>query len=164
MSDVLKTCAKSVFEKMNLFVIFQVVWIIEFHILAVFSVNDWFDGITGEQVKVPAIIGEYSQKIANWMDTYNIFVFFMGIVLIIIGISGAFLKTIPVLNRYKIICTYSDFGFYAGGWFLLIHFTYSIYLCMGRWFLLAPIIAYILYSRIRKLNEWLESKGITFSR
>lgn len=164
MGNVLKTCAKSVFEIMNLFIIFQVVWIIEFHILAVFSVNDWLCAITGEQFKVPEIIGEYSQKIANCMDTYNFFVFFTGIALIIIGISGAFFKQIPVLNEYKIICTYSDFGIYAGGWFLLIYFTYSIYLCMGRYFLLAPIIAYIFCSRIRKLKEWLESKGITFSR
>lgn len=164
MSDFLKDCTKSVLEKMNLFVVLQITWIIEFHILAIFSVKHWFYGMTEEQVKVPAIIGEYSQKIANWMNTYNDFVFFMGIILIIVGISGTFLKLIPVLNRYKIICTYSDFGFYAGGWFLLMSYTYSIYLCMGRWFLLAPIIAYILYSRIRKLNEWLESKGITFSR
>ena len=76
MSDVLKTCAKSVLEKMNLFVVLQIAWIIEFHILAIFSTKYWFYGMTEEQMKVPAIIGEYSQKIANWMDTYNDFIFF----------------------------------------------------------------------------------------
>lgn len=164
MSDFLKDCTKSVLEKMNLFVVLQITWIIEFHVLAIFSAKDWFYGMTGEKVKEPAIIGEYSQKIANWVDTYNDFIFFTGIILIIVGISGAFFKLIPVLNRYKIIYTYSDFGFYAGCWFLLMSYTYSIYLCMGRCFLLAPIIAYIVYLIIRKINEWLESKGITFSR
>lgn len=162
MSDLLKDCAKSVLEKMNLFVVLQIAWIIEFHILAIFSTKDWFYGMTEEQMKVPAIIGEYSQKIANWMDTYNDFIFFIGIILIIVGISGAFLKLIPVLNRYKIIYTYSDFGFYAGCWFLLMSYTYSIYLWMGRWFLLAPVIAYGIYLLIRRLREWLEKKGITF--
>lgn len=164
MSDFLKDCTKSVLEKMNLFVFLQIAWMVEFHILAVFSAKDWFHGTAVENVKEPAIIIEYAQKIANWMDTYNDFIFFAGIILIIVGISGAFFKLIPVLNKYKIIYTYSDFGFYAGCWLLLIDYTYIIYLYMGKWFLLAPIIAYIIYLIIRTINEKLEKKGITFSR
>mgnify|MGYP000941254270 FL=1 len=37
MSDFLKSCTKSVIEKINLFVVLQIVWIIEFHILAFFQ-------------------------------------------------------------------------------------------------------------------------------
>lgn len=163
MSDFLKDCTKSVLEKMNLFVILQIVWIIEFHILAIFSAKDLFYSMTEEKIKEPPIIGGYSQMIANWMDAYKEFIFFMGIILIVVGISGTFLKHISVLSRYKIIYAYSDFGLYAGCWFLLIFYTYSIYMSMGKAFLAAPIIAYILYLLIKKIKEWLESKGITFA-
>ena len=164
MSDLLKDCTKSLLEKMNLFVVLQIAWIVEFHILAIFSAKDWFHGMPVENMKEPAIIVEYGQKLGNWMNTYKDFIFFTGLILVIVGISGAFFKLIPVLNKYKIIYTYSDFGFYAGCWFLLMHFTYSIYLCMGRWFLFAPPIAYIVYLLIRKANEKLEENGITFFR
>ena len=163
MSDFLKDYTKSVLEKINLFVILQMVWIIEFHILAIFSAKDLFYGMTEEKIKEPPIIGEHSQRIANWMDTYQEFIFFIGIILIVVGISGTFLKHISILGRYKIIYAYSDFGLYAGCWFLLIFYTYRIYVCMGKAFLLAPFIAYILYELIKKIKEWLESQGITFA-
>lgn len=162
MSDFLKDCTKSVLEKMNLFVVLQIVWIIEFHILAIFAAKDLLYSVIEEKIKEPPIIEEYSQMIADWMETYKEYIFFMGIILIVVGISGTFFKHIPVLNRYKIIYAYSDFGLYAGGWFLLIFYTYSIYMSMGKTFLLAPIIAFILYLLIKKIKEWLESQGITF--
>ena len=162
MNDLLKDCTKSVLEKMNLFVVLQIVWIIEFHILAIFSAKDLICSVTEEKIKEPPIIEEYSQMIANWMDTYKEYIFFMGFILIVVGISGTFFKHIPVLNRYKIIYAYSDFGMYAGCWLLLIFFTYVIFMSMGKAFLIAPIIAYILYLLIKKIKEWLESQGITF--
>ena len=61
MSDFLKDYTKSVLEKMNLFVILQIGWIIEFHILAIFSAKDLFYGMTEEKIKEPSIIGEYMQ-------------------------------------------------------------------------------------------------------
>ena len=57
---------------------------------------------------------------------------------------------------------YSDFGLYAGCWILLIFYTYSIYMSMGKFFLTAPIIAYLLYLLIKKIKEWLEKQGIEF--
>ena len=163
MSDFFKDCTKSLLEKMNLFVILQIVWIIEFHILAIFSAENLFYDMTEEPIKEQPVIGEYSQRIANWMDTYKEFVFFMGIILIVVGISGTFLKHISFLRRYKIIYAYSDFGLYAGCWFLLMFYTYRIYMSMGKGFLAAPIIAYILYELIKKIKEWLESQGITLA-
>ena len=62
-----------------------------------------------------------------------------------------------IKNKYKIIYTYSDFGLYAGCWILLIFYTYSIYMSMGKFFLTAPIIAYLLYLLIKKIKEW---KGV----
>lgn len=164
MSDFLKKCTKNVLEKMNLFVVLQIVWIIEFHILAIFSAKDLLYSVTEEKIKVPPVIDEYSQMITNWLDTYKEFIFFMGIILIVVGISGTFFKHIPVLNKYKIIYTYSDFGLYAGCWILLIYYTYSIYMSMGKIFLAAPIIAYLLCLLIKKIKEWLEKQGITFAR
>lgn len=163
MSDLLKDCTASVLEKMNLFVILQIVWIIEFHVLAIFSAEDLLCSMTGEEIKKPPIFAEYSQRIANWMDTYKEFILVMGIILIVVGISGTFLKHMPVLKNYKTIYTYSDFGLYAGCWLLLIFYTYEIYMCVGKAFLAAPIIAYILYELVKKLKEWLETKGITFA-
>lgn len=162
MSDFLKSCTKSVIEKINLFVVLQIVWIIEFHILAFFSAKDLIYSVTKEKIKVPPIIDIYSQMIMNWIDTYKEFIFFMGIIMIIVGISGTMFKRIPVLNKYKIIYTYSDFGLYAGCWILLIFYTYSIYIGMGKFFLTAPIIAYLLYLLIKKIKEWLEKQGIEF--
>lgn len=162
MSDFLKSCTKSVIEKINLFVVLQMVWIIEFHILAFFSAKDLIYSVTKEKIKVPPIIDIYSQMIMNWIDTYKEFIFFMGIIMIIVGISGTMFKRIPVLNKYKMIYTYSDFGLYAGCWILLIFYTYSIYMGMGKFFLTAPIIAYLLYLLIKKIKEWLEKQGIEF--
>lgn len=162
MSDFLKNYTKSVLEKMNLFVVLQMVWIIEFHILAIFSAKDLINSMTKEKIKVPPVIDEYSQMITNWLDTYKEFIFFTGIILIVVGISGTFFKHIPVLNKYKIIYIYCDFGFYAGCWILLIYFTYSIYINMGEFFLATPIIAYLLYMLKEKIKEWLEKQGITF--
>lgn len=33
---------------------------------------------------------------------------------------------------------------------------------MGKFFLTAPIIAYLLYLLIKKIKEWLEKQGIEF--
>ena len=48
MGNFMKDCTKSVLEKMNVFVILQIVWIIEFHILGLFSVEDLLCSIVGE--------------------------------------------------------------------------------------------------------------------
>ena len=105
----------------------------------------------------------YTPTVPNTAMSNSTTLFFIGIILIVVGISGTFLKHISVLGRYKIIYAYSDFGLYAGCWFLLIFYTYRIYVCMGKNFLLAPVIAYILYKLIKKIKEWLESQGITFA-
>jgi len=163
MGNLMKDCTKSVLEKMNVFVILQIVWIIEFHILGIFSVEDLVCSMVGEEIKKPQIIVEYSQKVANWMDTYKGFILAMGIVLILVGISGTLFKYMPILENYYTIYLYSDFGLYAGLWILLIFYTYHIYICMGKAFLIAPIIVHILFVIIKKVKEWLETKGITFS-
>ena len=83
MSDFLKNYTKSVLEKMNLFVVLQMVWIIEFHILAIFSAKDLINSMTKEKIKVPPVIDEYSQMITNWLDTYKEFIFFTGIIIVL---------------------------------------------------------------------------------
>ena len=162
MSEILNGWTKSVLEKMNLFVFLQIVWVVEFHILAIFSAKELLNSVAKVKIEEPPIIKKYSQIVANCMDEYNEYIYIMGIILIIVGISGVFFKLIPVLNKYKIVNAYSDFGFYAGCWLLLIFFTYDIYISMGKAFLVAPVIAYILYLLVKKINVWLESNGITF--
>lgn len=109
MSDLLKDCTKSVLEKMNLFVLLQIVWIIEFYILAIFSAEDLLCSIAGEKIKKPPIVVGYSQKIMDWMDTYKEFIFIIAVILIVVGILGIFWKHMPVLKNYKTIYMYSDF-------------------------------------------------------
>lgn len=162
MNDILKDCTKTVLEKMNLFVVLQIIWMIEFHILSIFSIKDFFNSVIKEEIKEPPIIKEYNQVIADWLDTYNEYVLFMGIIFIIVGILGSCLKQITVLNRYKIVYTYLDFGLYAGGWFVLIFGTYRTYAHMGKLFGLAPIIAVVLCFFIKNIIKWLELQGITF--
>lgn len=132
----------------------------EFHILAIFLAKELLNSVAKKIIEEPLIIKKYCQMAANCMDAYNKYIFIMGIILIIVGISGVFFKLIPVLNKYKIVYAYSDFGFYAGCWLLLIFFTYYIYISMGKAFLAAPVIAYILY--LLEKNVWLESNGIIF--
>ena len=80
MSDLLKDCTKSVLEKMNLFVVLQIVWIIEFYILAIFSAKDLICSVTEEKSKELSIIEEYGQMIEKWMIAYNEYILIMGII------------------------------------------------------------------------------------
>lgn len=162
MIDLLKNGAKSMLEKKNLFVLLQIMWLIEFHFLAILSAKNLICWTFNIQIYEPSIIQKYSQEIVNWIDTYKEYIEIMGIVLLLVGFSGSFLKFIPLFNTYTIINLYSDFGLYAGCWFLLMFFTYKIYMSLGRAFLIAPIIAYLLFLVLKQVKEWFKSKGITF--
>lgn len=162
MVTALEECTKNMIKKMNLFVILQFIWIVEFYFLAFLATNDFFCNKIGKQIVEPHVIKVYSQIILNWIQTYNGYLLFTGIIFLVVGLSGMFFKFIPCLNQYQIIYIYSDFGLYAGCWILLIYFTYKIYENLMIFFLLMPIVVWLLFILINKIKEILELHGITF--
>ena len=60
----------------------------------------------GKQIVEPHVIEVYSQIILNWIQTYNGYLLFTGIIFLIVGLSGMFFKLIPCLNQYQIIYIY----------------------------------------------------------
>lgn len=150
-SKVLKESVKSEMKKMNLFLILQFIWIVEFYILAIFSLKKSICNITIIQINEPIIIQNYSQIVLDWMDTYNRYILLMGIILFIAGTSGTVFKYIPYLNNYKLIIQYCDFGIYAGIWLIIISITYAVYAIIGGIFILVPVIISLLCCFIKYL-------------
>lgn len=162
MIDFFTNSTKSIVEKKNPFVILQILWIFEFYVLDVSSVKELLRFITKEEIQELQIVEDYRQTIINWIDKYNEYIFMMGIILLVVGVSGSVFIYIPFLSRYRIIYMYSDFGLYAGFWIFLMCFTYKIFVCMGKVFFISPIIVYVTFLFVKKIKEWLETNGVTF--
>lgn len=119
MDDIAKTCTNSIIEKFNLFKFFQIVWLIEFHLLAIFSGIEAIEHMFKISIKMPSIITEYGAKILDWMTEYESYALSMSIVAFIVGFAGWCFTRILFLSKYDLVRTYSDFGLYAGRWLLL---------------------------------------------
>lgn len=157
MSDSIKQSVKSIIEKFNLFVFLQILWIVEYHFLALLSIRRVLEYILNVKIKEPSLIAEFCGKITNWMSEYNIYTLYLSIMFLIVGLSGwCFIHTF--LRKYNIIIMYSDFGIYAGSWLLLIFSTYKIYILFDGWFLLAPLVLLIVNKIIDYLKEKIREK------
>jgi len=153
---------KEIIKKMNLFVIFQAIWLLEFYILAAFAGTSLFEKISKNKVQIPDIITEYGNLFLDFMVDYNSYIGMCGIILLAIGISGTFFKEISFLGRYKLIHNYCDFGLYASGWCLIIFFTYRLYRLLNIFFLFAPFLLWLLFLLLKKVKPFLEEHGISF--
>lgn len=153
---------KEIIKKMNLYIIFQAIWLFEFYVLAAFAGTSLFEKICKNKVQIPDIITEYGKLFLDFMKNYNSYVGMCGIILLTIGISGTFFKEIPFLGRYKLIQSYCDFGLYASGWCLIIFFTYKLYKLLDIFFLPAPFLLWLLFLLLKKVKLFLEEHGITF--
>lgn len=162
MSEIVKDFAKSVMEKINLFILLQIIWLTEFYVLAIFAGKIFLQETFNANINTPLMITKYSNKILVYMMEYNGYVFTLAITIFFAGLSGSCFMYIGVLRKYKFIYTYSDCGVYAGMWMLLIYFTYKVYEVLSIWFLFTHFIALFICSIIKKTREWLETKGITF--
>lgn len=162
MSETIKDFAKSVIEKTNLFILLQIVWLVEFYVLAIFAGKIFLEDLFRANINSPAVITKYSNMILEWMTEYNQYIAILAIIMLFAGLSGSCFMHIGELRKYKLIYTYSDFGLYAGIWMLLIHFTYKIYEVLNAWFLIVPFLALLIFEAIKKARDWLKTKGITF--
>lgn len=162
MSETIENFAKSVIEKTNLFILLQIVWLVEFYVLAIFAGKTWLEDLFRANINPPAVITKYSNMILEWMMEYNQYIFILAIIMLFAGLSGSCFMHIGELRKYKLIYTYSDFGLYAGIWMLLIHFTYKIYEVLNAWFLIVPFLVLLICEAIKKARDWLKTKGITF--
>lgn len=162
MSETIKDFAKSVIEKTNLFILLQIVWLVEFYVLAIFAGKILLEDLFRANINSPAVITKYSNMILEWMTEYNQYIAILAIIMLFAGLSGSCFMHIGELRKYKLIYTYSDFGLYAGIWMLLIHFTYKIYEVLNAWFLIVPFLALLIFEAIKKARDWLKTKGITF--
>lgn len=139
--------AKSVLEKLSLFKVLQLVWLVEFHLLGFAAckqmLKEQFD-----VVKEPPLITEYTSKMAEFMSSYHTYIALVAIAALVIGLSGVCLVQIPVFRKIKLLYMYTDFGIYAGSWLVFIWVTYRVFICFGEWFLIMPLIVLIGYSII----------------
>lgn len=164
MNEVVKGYAKGVIEKLNLFVLLQVIWLVEFYMLAAFSAKTFLENVFKINIDLPVVLSKYSDMIFKWMAEYNQFLFVLAIIMFITGLSGSCFMNISVLKKYKMIYQYSDFGIYAGAWMFFIFMTYRLYIDLNGWFLVVPLVALIICAVIKEIKEALESKGIEFSK
>lgn len=156
----------SLLKKLNLFTAFHAIWLIEMYYL---GINALFNGaIRLDQdvsKKVPAIVLKYNDVILSYFIEYSEFVGLVAVAAFMCGISIAFIKFLPMFNKYKLIDMYSDYGIYCGLWLAIIYGTYRLYLGLGIGFLASPIIVFIAIEIIKKMNEYIEEKtGISFIR
>lgn len=158
MSETIKDFTKSVIEKTNLFILLQIVWLVEFYVLAILAGKTCLEDVFHANVNPPAVITKYSDMILEWMMKYNQYIFLLAIIMFFVGLSGSCFMHIEVLRKYRLIYTYSDFGLYAGIWILLIYFTYKIYEVLNAWFLCAPFIALLICELIKIVKDWLKEK------
>lgn len=159
-SNAVKDYAKNVIEKLNLFKLLQLIWLIEFHLLAFLSVKYAVNNVFNVMVNEPPIITKFCQQAINWMDKYEGYLFYVSIASLVIGLSGVCLIQIPIFRKYKLIYEYTDFGLYACAWLFFIWVTYRLFIITNAWFLVIPVVVFILYTAITKL---LEKLGISIN-
>ena len=153
MSETIITHAKNLIEKLNIFKVFQVVWLIEFYFLAIFSGKQTLETILNISINEPEFVSKYRAIIFGWLTEYNAFIFYLAVILLIVGLSGGCVAKLPVLKNNKFICTYVDFGWYSGWWLIFIGFTYCVYNWWEGLFLFIPLIVYIVCKLLKKLLE-----------
>ncbi len=153
MNDVIASCLKNIVKKLNLYKILQIFWLIEFYFLAIFSGKKAFENIFDTPINEPQVISKYSTKIFDLLSEYNSYIFYLAIILLLVGLSGNCVAKLPFLKGYKLIHLYMDIGWYSGGWLVLISFTYWAYTELNSWFLFAPLIVYLLGKLLKSLLD-----------
>lgn len=164
MIEFAKGCVKTIIEKLNLYVLLQIVWLVEFYVLALFAGKTCLENVFKISFDLPDTIAKYIDKMLVFMTEYNQYIFLFAIMMLLAGLSGWCFTGIGVLKKYKLIYRYSDFGLYAGAWMLFIYYTYRIYINLNAWFLMVPFVALFICAVAKEIREKLESKVIEFSR
>lgn len=163
MNGAIISCFKNIIEKFNLYIIIQIFWLMEFYLLAIFSGKQAFEKLFDMSINKPLLISKYSAKIFSWMAEYNSYIFYLAIILLIVGFSGKIVAMLPILRNYNLINLHVDIGCYFGGWLICISATYYAYTKLNSWFVVAPIIIYIVCNLLKKpLNGIFKKIGLSF--
>jgi hypothetical protein len=132
MSDIITDIVKSIFEKLNIYKILYVFWLIEIYYFMANSIDycivkfmSWF-GINGIFC-LPQEAINYNQIILDKIKIWAIVIFYLGIILFISGIIISLLKVIPVIGESDIFISYSDYGLFIGLELILVYGTYWIF-------------------------------------
>lgn len=165
---------KSFFNKqiknINLFTVFQVIWVIEVYYLMINSLLNLMRFLQTSTLynilnEIPDKALEYNNLIIQYFDEWSFFAILLGIACFISGGIIGGIKYLPKIGDYTIIKVYADYGLYSGGWLLLIGSTYLLYNLNSKIFFLSFILMMIvvitLSKVIKDMREWLNDKGIT---
>lgn len=155
--DTSKEFIKNTIKGLNIFTVFQVIWLIEIYYL---GLNSLLNNETIKQAfqitKLPVLAEQYNNVILGYFNEWNNFVLILSAGVFICGFVFSVIKTIPWLSDYNIIYMYCSQGGYIGGWLFLIYLSYIAYLKLGILYLLIPIIIAIITAMINKIRDKLE--------
>lgn len=161
MEEKVAISVKSIIEKLNLFTLLQVIWLIEIYYLGINVSINILGGLKVFDFKIPAQVIYYNEKILGYLDNYKSLVSVLVVAFFMCGVAGVFVRRIEILSKNKLINIYADFGVYCGIWLAIIWATYSAYEVTGYYFLTLPAIIWGIFEIKEKAIEWLNNKGMT---
>lgn len=130
-----------VFKK-NIFILLQIIWIIEFYILGILAIESVRKKVFDIKYTKYEIIEKVCYSVVDKINQYQEYILYLAVVILIVGCFGIFFNFIPILSDHRVIIAYCDAGISIGGWLLLIYITYKIYSIWKLLVLLAPLIVY----------------------
>lgn len=144
----------------NEYTIFQVLWLAEIYYLALNLLLGSLNFISNFlnislQENLPPLLFYYNAKIMEQIVLYSDTVRNLSIGFFISSIAFSPFKKI-FLENYELIYKGTEYGFYAGGWMLLIWCTYEVYRICKLVYFFVPLLLMILhevYAHIRKQNK-----------
>lgn len=152
---------------LNIFIVFQLAWIVEIYYLMINALYKFMEVIFGSATinnKVPQQVADYNTLIMKYLEEYWIFVTYLGIALIVSGGIISTVKMMPKFKNYRTILVYSGFGIYSGGWMINMGIIYYLYNLSSVFFpiilVLIVMITILLNDRYKFLKNWLYDKGV----
>ena len=132
---------EQVFKK-NIFILLQIIWIIEFYILGFLAIDSAIKKIFDIENMRYEIIENICYSVVDKINQYEEYIVYLAVVILIVGLMGIFVNFIPILSDHRVIIMDCDAGISIGVWLLLIYITYKIYSIWKLLVLLAPLIVY----------------------
>lgn len=156
---------KGILEKTNLFIILQILWLIEIYYLGINVALNILKNLMGLNFEIPIKIIDYNNRILAYLNDYKPLIFALSMAFLMCGLFGVFIRHISFISKYKLINMYADFGIYCGTWLLFIYYTYCAYEFSGNWFIVIPAFIWVMIEIKEKIKEkavgWLNNRGIT---
>lgn len=150
-SDLKEKMIEHVFKK-NIFVLLQIIWIIEFYVFGILAIESATKNIFDFGQKYE-IIENICCSIVDKINQYQEYILYLAVVIFIVGLIGTFFNFLPIFSNYRAIIMYCDAGISVGGWLFLIYITYKIYSMCKLMVLFAPLIVYGITYIVKEKRE-----------